>query len=243
MTANENDEYNASYVRCIEEQVTLHDLEYKKREQQAEVTLTENCRREIAIWSKQASNISKTHLKYLKISEQEEIALKQTHTELHQFEGSLKRQLIFDVQARLKKAEPTYNPSFDWVKKSNIHDIMLRCVAGDISISDEGFNLILRQITSLFSDPTFVAESYVYVQRLVTRLCHDIKYRIEQESGEIKHNTSNGVEEYSVMLRRATQAQQLTQGLALQKYGDWHMNMETAILRVLRTARKREKNR
>ncbi len=45
----------------------------------------------------------------------------------------------------------------------------------------------------------------------------------------MKHNTTNGVEEYSVVLRRATQAQQLTQGLALQKYGNWHMNMEKAI--------------
>jgi hypothetical protein len=104
---DESDEDNESYVRRIEEQVALHDLEYKTREQQEAVTLTETRCREIAIWSKQASNISKAHLEYLKISEQEEIELKQTHTELHQIKGGLKGQLIFDIQARLQKKEPT----------------------------------------------------------------------------------------------------------------------------------------
>jgi hypothetical protein len=82
-------EYIDSYVSCMEEQVALHDLEYKQREQQEAVMLTENRRRKIAMWSTQASNISKEHLKYLKISKQEEIALKQMHTELHQFKGAL----------------------------------------------------------------------------------------------------------------------------------------------------------
>ncbi len=224
-----DDEYDKYYVCCIDEQVTFKELEHEKREQEDAVTLTEARRREIAMWSKQASNISKEHLECLKISKQEEVALKRAHIELHQFKGELKGQLIFDVQARLQKEEPMYEPSFDWFKKSNLHNLMLRCVSGDISISDEGFNFMLRKITPLFTDPTFVAESNAYVPRLVTRLCHDIKYSIEQESGEMKPNVPNGVEEYSVMLRRANQAQRLTQGLALQKYGNWHKNMEKAI--------------
>jgi hypothetical protein len=65
---DENDEYNTFYVRCIDEQVAFKNLEHERREQQEAVALTETRRREIAMWSKQASNISKENLEYLKIS-------------------------------------------------------------------------------------------------------------------------------------------------------------------------------
>jgi hypothetical protein len=181
----------------------------------------EGRRKAVMLRSRTGKHMTKEELTCLIASAEEKRAL--AAAELQEKQGEVEKlQLIFDIRARMKHADASHEHVHEWTQNGNMQNIMLRCVANDMTISADGFEVLMQEITPSIMDPAFVAQSNKYVPRQITRLCNDIKYCVDQDCVHVSiMGEDNGTSKYYGLLVRAQQAYKLTAGMEGTKYGEW----------------------